>query len=154
MVEPPQTHSKLPCSPSSPAGKWFEGVWCGRTTTYSLEPAQQACFPVHESGSKRFGVVEPLQAYSNLPCRPASPFVTVVLGGSVWLNRHKLTRICPVGLLLHSSHRFEVVQGDSVQSNLPELTRNCPSGLRYIMYTSIVSALLYYLGSLAWVGGH
>ena len=128
MVEPPQTHSKLPCSPSSPAGKWFEEVWCGRTTPYSLEPAQQACFPLHDSGSKRFGVVEQPQAYSNLPCRPASPFVTVVPGGSVWSNRHKLTRTCPVGLLLPSCHWFEVVHEGSVQSNLPEHTPNYPSG--------------------------
>ena len=83
---------KLPCSPASPSGEWFEEVWCGRTTPYSLEPAQQACFPICHSGSKRFGVVEPPQTYSNLPCRPASPFVTVVPGGSVWSNCHELTR--------------------------------------------------------------
>ena len=56
------------------------------------------------------------------------PFITVVPGGSVWSNCHKLTRTCPVGLLLPSSQWFDVVRGDSVHSNLSELTLNCPSG--------------------------
>ena len=203
MVEPPHTHSKLPCSPASPAGKWFEEVWCGRTTPYSFKPAQQACFPLHDSGSKRLGIVEPppthsnlpcsraspffivirggsvysnlpnslepslyacislrhsgsgwfgefepLQTHSNLPCRPASPYITVVRGGSVWSNHPELIRTFPVCLHPPSSQWFgeveppqthsnlpcrpaspyiTVVREGSVQLNLPELTPNCPS---------------------------
>ena len=62
VVEPPRTHSKLPCRPASSSR--FEEVRCGRTTPNSLE----------------------------LTCRPASPCITVVRGGSVWSNLPKLTR--------------------------------------------------------------
>ena len=52
-------------------------------------------FLLQHSGSRRFGVVEPLQTNSNLPCRPASPFVTVVRGGSVGLTyRHQPDTLC------------------------------------------------------------
>ena len=122
MVEPPRTHSKLPCRSAypcitvvrggsvwsnhpkltrncpvgllPPASQWFEEVrcgrttpnsldtalwaffplWfeevrCGRTTQNSLETALEAYFPMHQSGSLRFGVVEPPRT---LPCRHAS----------------------------------------------------------------------------------
>ena len=45
-------------------------------------------------------MVEPPRTHSNLPCRPASLFITAVGGGSVWSNLLELTRTCPVGLLL------------------------------------------------------
>ena len=38
------------------------------------------------SGSRRFGVVEPPQTHWNLPCRPASLFITEVLNGQTTLN--------------------------------------------------------------------
>ena len=73
MVEPPRTHSNLPCRPAS-----F----------------------VYNSGWMRFCVVEPPRTHPNLPCRPASLFITAVGGGSVWSNLLELTRTCPAGLLL------------------------------------------------------
>ena len=45
---------------------------------------------------------------SNLPCRPTSPFITVVRGDSVWTNRPELSRTCPVGLLTPSSQWIKV----------------------------------------------
>ena len=109
-VEPPRTHSKLPFRPASPystvvrggsvqsnlpeltanylsgqlptSSQCFEGVWCGRTAPKSLK----------------------------LSCRPASPFVTVVRGGSVGSNRPKLTPTFPVGLFTPSSPCFEEVR--------------------------------------------
>ena len=65
------------------------------------------------------------RTHSNLPCRPSSPSITVVRGGSVWSNGPELTRTCPVGLPPPSS----VVRGGSVWSNRPELTLTCPVGL-------------------------
>ena len=107
MVEPPRTHSKLPCRPASPS---ITVVRCGRTSTNSLEtdllpPSSQwfgkvrcsrnspnslrtACRPPSPciSGSGRFGVVEPPRTHSNLPCRPPSPCITVVRCGRNALN--------------------------------------------------------------------
>ena len=51
---------------------WLEGVGC--------------C-----SGSRRFGGVDLPQTHSNVPCRPVSPFVTVLREGSVSSNFPKLT---------------------------------------------------------------
>ena len=68
------------------------------TSPNSLQTALQASFPLLNSGSSGFGVVEPPRTHSNLPCRPASPFVTVVQGGSVGSNYPKLTPTFPVGL--------------------------------------------------------
>ena len=62
--------------------KWLEEVWC---TPNSLQIALSACFPLHLSGSRRFGVVKP----SNHP---------------------ELTRNCLVGLLTHASQWFEEVR--------------------------------------------
>ena len=135
MVEPPGTHSKLPCRPASPcstvvrggwvwsnhpkltrycpvgllppAAQWFEVVWCGRTTPNSLATA---CFPQQHSGSRRFGVVEPPRTHSLLPCRPASPSSTVGRGGSVWSNHLELTRNFPVDLLPLATKWFEEVR--------------------------------------------
>lgn len=70
----------------------------------------EAFFPLHYSGSMKFGVVEPPQTHSNLPCRAASPFVTMVPGGSRWFNCPELIRTCPVDFII-------VVRGGSVQSN-------------------------------------
>ena len=138
MVEPPRTHSNLPCRPASPfvtvvrggsvgsnypkltptfpVGLFspllqcFEKVRCIRTSPNSLEPNSQleplnirstvilwrkvdialALFrdqlDIRHSGSRRFGGVEPPQTHSNVPCRPVSPFVTVIRGGSVYSN--------------------------------------------------------------------
>ena len=90
---------------------------CGRTATSSLEPALhsldpslQASFPLHHSGSSWFGVVEPPRTHSNLPCRPVSPFVTVVRGGSVGSNYPKLTPTFPVGLFPPLLQCFEKVR--------------------------------------------
>ena len=110
-VEPPRTDSKLPFRPASPfitvvrgGSMWLNHPKIARNCPVVLLPLQESgsrrfgvvepprTHVLHDSGSKRFGVVEPPQAYSNLPCRPASPFVTVVPGGSVWSNRYKLTR--------------------------------------------------------------
>ena len=102
-VEPPRTHSKLPFRPASPystvvrggsvqsnlpeltanylsgqlptSSQCFEGVWCRRTAPKSLK----------------------------LSCRPASPVLTVVRGGSVGSNRPKRTPTFPVGLFTPSS---------------------------------------------------
>ena len=77
--------------------KWLEEVWCGRTTPNSLETALSARFPLHQSGSRRFGVVKP----SNHP---------------------ELTRNCLVGLLpMHhsGSMRFGGVQQPQTHSQLP-----------------------------------
>ena len=46
-----------------------------------------ARFTLHHSGSRRFGEVEPPQTHSNLSCRPATPYITVVRGG---LNQTRL----------------------------------------------------------------
>ena len=79
-----------------PTAQWIEDVRCSRTFPNSLKTALEACFPFHHSGSRRFDVVEPPRTHSFLP---ASPFVTVIQGGSVFLNLPELTRTFPVGLL-------------------------------------------------------
>ena len=93
VVEPPRTHSNLPCRPASP---FITLVRCG---------------------SRRFGTVEPPRTHSQLPFRPASPFITVVRGGLVWLNHPELTRTFPVDRLLHSSQWFEEVRWDRTPPN-------------------------------------
>ena len=90
-----------------PTAQWLEVVRCSRTFPTSLKTALEACFPFHHSGSRRFAVVEPPRTHAFLP---ASPFVTVIQGGSVFLNLPELTRTFPVGLLPPSSQWFEVVQ--------------------------------------------
>ena len=144
------THSNLPVGMLPTSSQWFEEVRCGRTTPNSLEPV--GLLPLQQSGSRRFGVVEPPRTHSKLLCRPYSPYITVVRGGSVWSNRPELTRTCPACFPLHHSgsrrfgvvepHRthsklhcrpaspcITVVRGVSVLSNHPKLTRNCPVGL-------------------------
>ena len=93
-----------------PTAQWIEEVRCSRTFPNALQTALEACFPFLHSGSRRFYVVEPPQPPSILPCRPASPFITVIQGGSVSLNLPELTRTLPVGLLPPSSQWFAVVQ--------------------------------------------
>ena len=78
----PELSRTCPVGLLLPSSQWFGEVRCVRTTPNSLEPALSARFPLHHSGSGRFGVVEPPRTHSNLPCRPASPFITVVRGGS------------------------------------------------------------------------
>ena len=46
---------------------------------------------LYYTSSRRFGVVESPRTQSNLPCRPASPFITVVRGSLVWSNRRART---------------------------------------------------------------
>jgi len=93
-----------------PSSQWFKGVRCGRTAPNSIQPSLQACFPLHHSSSRRFGVFEPPQTHSNLPCRPASPYITVVRRGSVRLNLLELTPNCPSRNLPPSSQWFEKVR--------------------------------------------
>ena len=93
-----------------PTSQWIEDVRCSRTFPNSLQTSLEACFPFHHSGSRRFDVVEPPRTHSILPCRPASPFVTVIQGGSVQLNLPELTPNCPSGQLPPSSQWFEWVR--------------------------------------------
>jgi len=72
----------FPSGQLSPSSQWFKWVRCGRTAPNSL----------------------------NLPCRPASRFVTVIRGGSVYSNLPKLTPTFPVGPLHPSSQWFEEVR--------------------------------------------
>ena len=88
----------------------FEEVRCSRTSPNSLQTALQASFPLQHSGSSGFGVVEPPRTHSNLPCRPASPFVTVVRGGSVGSTYPKRTPTFPVGLFPPLLQCFEKVR--------------------------------------------
>jgi len=90
-----------------PTSQWFEEVQCSRTSSNSLKTALPASFPLHHSGSRRFGELEPPRTRSNLPCGPASPFVTVIRGGSVHSNLPKLTLTFPVGRLPPTSQWFE-----------------------------------------------
>ena len=93
-----------------PSSQCFEEVRCIRTSPNSSEPSLYACSPLCHSGSRRFGEVEPPGTLSNQPCRPASPFVTVVRGGSVYSNLPELTRTFPVSLSPPSSQWFEEVR--------------------------------------------
>ena len=107
-------HSKLtqtfPAGLLPPTSQWFEDVRCGRTIQNSLEPSLYACIPLRHSGSRRFGEVEPPQTHSNLPCRRAFPYITVVREGSVQLNLPELTPNCPSDQLPPSSQWFEEVR--------------------------------------------
>ena len=89
-VTPNCPSRKLP-----PSSQWFETVRCGRTAPNSLQLSLWACFPLCHSDSRRFGVFEPPQTHSNLPCRPSSPYIIVVRGGSVQSNFLKLSPNCP-----------------------------------------------------------
>ena len=137
-VEPPRTHSELPFRPASPfitvvrgslvwsnhpeltrtfpvdrlphLSQRFEEVRRDRTAPNSLQRSLKACFPLRHSDSRRFGVFEPPQILSNLPCMAASLFVTVVRGGSVRSNRPKLTRTFPAGVLPPTSQWFKKVR--------------------------------------------
>ena len=93
-----------------PSSQRFEEVRCSRTSPNSLDPFLYACSPLRHSGLRRFGEVEPPQTHSTLPCRPASPYSTVVRGGSVQLNLPELTPNCPSGQLPPSSQWFEWVR--------------------------------------------
>ena len=126
-VTPNCPSRKLP-----PSSQWFEMVRCGRTSSNSLQPSPWACFPLCHSDSRRFGVFEPP---SNLPCRPASPYITVVRRGSVQSNFLELSPNCPSRKPPPSpcgpaSPFVTVIRGGSVYSNLPKLTQTFPVGLR------------------------
>ena len=112
-------HRTLHCIYTSSG--WFDCAEPSPTT--SLQGIQGAIC----TSWMRFKHIEPHRTQSNLPCRPAYPFITVVRGGSVWSNRPELTRTCPVGLLPFPL--ITVVRGGSVLSNCSELTRTCPVGL-------------------------
>ena len=90
-----------------PSLQCFGEVRCLRTSPNSLEPSLYACIPLRHSGSRRFGEVDPPQTHSNLPCRPASPYITVVREGSVQLNLPELTPNCHSYQLPPSSQWFE-----------------------------------------------
>jgi len=141
----PKLTRTFPVGMLPPTSQWFGEVRCSRTSSNSLQTALQASFPLHHSGSKgfgvvepprtqsnlpckaciplhhsssrRFGVFEPPQTHSNLPCGPASPFVTVIRGGSVYSNLPRLTRTIPVGLLPPTSQWFEEVRCSRTSSN-------------------------------------
>ena len=144
----PELTRTCPIGLLPPAAKWFEEVRCGRNTPNSLKTALWACFPLYHSGSRRFSVVEPPQTHSNLPCRHASPCITVVRGGSAWSNHPDPHSNLPSRPASPASQWFEevwcggttlncrpsspfitVVRGGSMWSNHKELTRNCPVGL-------------------------
>jgi len=69
-----------------PLSQWFGEVRCSRTSLNSP------------------------RTHSNLPCKTASPYITVVRGGSVYSNLPRLTRTFPVGLLPRTSQWFEEVR--------------------------------------------
>jgi len=94
----PKLTRTFPVGLLHPTSQWFEEVRCSRTSSNSLQTAVLASFPFHHSGSRRFGELEPPRTRSNLPCGPASPFVTVIRGGSEYSNLPKLTRTFPIGL--------------------------------------------------------
>ena len=103
-VVEPRTQSNLPCRPASPFITVVRGgsVWSNRPELtricpVGLLPPSSQCFGEVRCGRTAPNSLEP-QA-SNLPCRHASPFITVVWEGSVWSNRPELTRTCPVGKL-------------------------------------------------------
>ena len=52
-------------------------------------------------------MVEPLRTHSNLPCRPASPFITVVRGGSTGLQGSRGKQVKGEAGLRVSSGRFD-----------------------------------------------
>ena len=86
-----------------PSSQSFEEVQCCRTSRpIGLLP---------NASQLRFGVVKPPRTHSKLPCRPASPCITVVRGGSVRSNHPEL---------IHSgSRRFGVVEPPRTHSKLP-----------------------------------
>ena len=106
----PRLTRTFPVGLLPPTSQWFEDVRCSRTSSNSLKTAPPASFPLHHSGLRRFGVVEPPRTRSNLPCGPASPFVTLVRGGLVYSNLPKLTRNFPVGLLPPTTQWFDEVR--------------------------------------------
>ena len=122
----PKLTRTFPVALLPPTSQWFEDVRCTQTSPNSLETSLYACIPLRHSGSRWFGEVKPPQTHSNFPCRPASPYITVVWGGSVWSNHPELTRIFPVGLL---PPLVTVVRGGSVGSNRHKLTPIFPVGL-------------------------
>ena len=139
QTQPLRTYSNLPCRPAFISSQWFQEVQCSRTTPNSFElslcdsgsrrfggvqpPGTHSNLPCwlyqcgsrrfseveHHSGSRKFGAVEPQQAHT-LPCIPASPLFTVVRGGSVRSNRPKVTQTFPVGLLPPTSQWFTKVR--------------------------------------------
>ena len=78
----PELTPNCPSGQLPPSAQWFEWVRCGRTA----------------------------RTHSNLPCRPASPFVTVVRGGSVGSTYPKLTPTFPLGLFPPLLQCFEKVR--------------------------------------------
>ena len=100
-----------------PTSQWLEDVRCSRTFPNSLQTALEACFPFHHSGSRRFYVVEPPRTHS---CRPASPFVTVIQGGSVYLNLPELTQTTVMKGEAGRNGSLESVRGGSTALNLLE----------------------------------
>ena len=104
MVEPPRTHTNLPCGPASP-------------------------FMVRVS-SRRFDHTEPPRTTVMVTvtfCPRSHLIQTLHLSFKllVWSNRLELSRTCPVGLLPPNT----VVRVGSVWSNHSELTLTCPVGL-------------------------
>ena len=91
-------------------------------------------FPLRHSASRRFGVFEPPRTHSILSCTPASPFVTVVRGGSVRSSRPRRTRTCPAGLLPPSGQWFGMQADREVSREFGEVrihrtsSKHCEEG--------------------------
>jgi len=127
----PKLTRTFPVGLHPPTSQRFEAVRCSRTFSNSLQTALHASFPLHHSGLRRFGAVKPPRTHSNLPCRPASPFVTVIRGGSVYSNLPKLTRTFPVGQLPPTSQWFEEVRCSQTSSNSLQTTLQASFPLRH-----------------------
>ena len=110
MSNRPKLTLTFPVGLFPPSSQCFGEVRCIQTSPNSLEPSLYACIPLRHSGSRRFGEVDPPQTHSNLPCRPASPYFTVIREGSVQLNLPERTPNCPSDQLPPSSQWFEEVR--------------------------------------------
>ena len=107
----PKLTRTFPVGLLPPTSQWFEDVRCSRTFPNSLQTALEARLTLQHTGSRRFGEVEPHQTHSNLPCRPASPFVTVL--GETGLQGRVECRgneggSRPTGLVRERSRRFDL----------------------------------------------
>ena len=111
--------------------QWFIDVRSGLTTPSSLETAFEASLPLHHSGSRVLCAIEPPKTHSKLPCRPASPCITVVRGCCVLSNHPKHTQNCHVGLLPLSAMWFEEVRRG----------RTTPNSLETALYSRVATTL-------------
>ena len=119
VVEPPRTHSKLPCRPDSPSSKVVRGGSAlsnhpelTRNCPVGLIPHISQWFEeVLRQGCGRTTPFSPCAAGKGGK-RPTGQF----RGGSLWSNHPKPY---PVGLLPPASQRFGVVEPPRTHSKLP-----------------------------------